>query len=299
MQIRSGDIAIGVHRRARPRPIRSGTRFRAAPPRSSSSPSIDAAAAQKPLGRAARDIDDLAAEQQLALRLVERSRRSGRRAGAAPRAPHGRCGSPSTTVKWMPHCLTSAPVRGALQVAAIEPDLDTDLAAGPLHPFPARHLGDDRLDAARIVERAGIGAQIADRDAGHLRLGIGAAHRVGVDHRQAEMRRRHQRLDAVAAADLERHDGAEFAAEHIPAASRPRGRCCGCRPGVPARPAARPCWRRPRPGRRRRGRAATSARRDAPRHKAGACSEARDRGCRRRRCRGSRRRPPGIRCRRG
>ena len=93
--------------------------------------------------------------------------------------------------------------------------LDADLAAGPLHPLPIRHLGHHRLDAARVVEHAGIGAQIADRDAGHLRLGIGAAHRVGVDHRQAEMRRRHQGLDGVAAADFERHDGAEFVAEQF------------------------------------------------------------------------------------
>src|SRR5258708_3983968 len=31
--------------------------------------------------------------------------------------------------------------------------LDADLAARPLHPFPARHLGHDRLDAARVIER--------------------------------------------------------------------------------------------------------------------------------------------------
>ena len=148
--------------------------------------------------------------------------------------------------------------------------LDADLAAGPLHPFPARRLRDDRLDAARVVERAGIGAQIADRDAGHLRLGIGAAHRVGIDDREPEMRRRHQRLDAVAAADLQRHDGAEFR-RRIPPGSRRRGRCCGCRRGAPGRPAAPPCWRRSRPNRRRQDRAATSARPGAPRHKAAAC----------------------------
>jgi hypothetical protein len=55
--------------------------------------------------------------------------------------------------------------------------------------------------------------QIADRDTRHLRLGIGAAHRVGIDHREVEMGRCHQWLDAVAAADLERHDGAELLPE--------------------------------------------------------------------------------------
>ena len=49
----------------------------------------------------------------------------------------------------------------------------------------------------------------AGRHTRHLRLGIGAAHRVGVDHRETEMGRRHQWLDAVATANLERHDGAE------------------------------------------------------------------------------------------
>jgi hypothetical protein len=53
--------------------------------------------------------------------------------------------------------------------------------------------------------QVGTFSTIDSSHAGHLRLGIGAAHRVGIDHRTAQMRRRHQRLDGVAAADLERH----------------------------------------------------------------------------------------------
>jgi hypothetical protein len=100
----------------------------------------------------------------------------------------------------MPHSLTSCPVRGALQV-------------DPLHPLPARHLGHDRLDAARVIEHAGIRAQVTDRDTRHLRFGVGAAHRIGIDHRETEMGRRHQWLDAIAATDFERHDRAKFLTE--------------------------------------------------------------------------------------
>ena len=87
---------------------------------------------------------------------------------------------------------------------------DADLAAGPLHPFPARHFRDDRFDAARIVQGAGVGSQPADRDRSHLRLGEGAPHAIGVDDGYIEMGGRHQRLRAVAATDLDRHHGAEF-----------------------------------------------------------------------------------------
>src|SRR6266702_605325 len=87
---------------------------------------------------------------------------------------------------------------------------DADLAAGSLHPFPARYFGDDRLDAARIVQRAGVGLQPADRHRGHLRLGKGASHAIGIDDGYIEVGGSHQRLRTVAAADLDRHHGAEF-----------------------------------------------------------------------------------------
>ena len=115
----------------------------------------------------------------------------------------------------MPHFLDLAAGARRLAGRGDRAHFDADLAADPLHPSPARHLGYDRLDAARVIEHARIRAQIADCHTRHLRFGVGAAHCVGVDHRQAEMGGRHQGLDAVAAADFERHDRAEFLAEQI------------------------------------------------------------------------------------
>ena len=89
---------------------------------------------------------------------------------------------------------------------------DADLAADPLHPLPGRDLVHDRFQAAHVDRRQRTGRQVADRDAGHLRLRIGPAHHVGIDDRPVQMRRRHQRLDRIAAADLQRHDPSEVAA---------------------------------------------------------------------------------------
>ena len=72
-QIRSGDIASG----SRVSPSRHATThsfWKAISSRAAAvlvEPVDDRAAAQKPLGRAARDVDDLAAEQLLAAGLVE------------------------------------------------------------------------------------------------------------------------------------------------------------------------------------------------------------------------------------
>src|SRR6516164_2868246 len=169
-------------------------------------------AAQKPLGRAAGDIDDLAPEKHLTLCFVEDC---GDRIGVmALSGAHS-----VANADRLRHREVDAPrlhlVPGARRFTGRgdRAHLDTDLAADPLHPLPARDLGHDRLDAARVVEHAGIRAQIAHRYTRHLRLGVGAAHRVGVDYREAEMGRRHQWLDAVAATDLERHDRAEFLAQ--------------------------------------------------------------------------------------
>ena len=63
------------------------------------------------------------------------------------------------------------------------------------------------------IEVSGARRKIADGEARHLRLGIRPAHGVGIDHRNSEMRRRQQRLHAVAAADLDRHHRLELAAE--------------------------------------------------------------------------------------
>src|SRR5580704_6380867 len=165
-------------------------------------------AAQKPLRGAAGDVDDLAAEDELAAPFVEdrvhwvlvMPLRLSHAAAETDRFRHSEMNAP---------ILDLAPGARRLAGRGDRAELDADLAADPLHPLPARHLGHHRLDAARIVEHTRIGAKIADRDAGHLRFGIGAAHRIRVDHRKAEVGRRHQRLDAVAAADLERHHRAE------------------------------------------------------------------------------------------
>ena len=60
----------------------------------------------------------------------------------------------------------------------------------------SRRADDDHLVAARIDRGQRRRREIADRKRRHLRLGIGPAHGVGVDHRNAQMRRRHQRLHA-------------------------------------------------------------------------------------------------------
>ncbi len=87
--------------------------------------------------------------------------------------------------------------------------LDADLAADPLHPFPRRHFLDDRLKAANVDGGQRTRHEVANGDRGHLRLRIGPAHHVRIDHRTLQVRRRHQRLDRIATADLQRHDPAE------------------------------------------------------------------------------------------
>jgi hypothetical protein len=52
-----------------------------------------------------------------------------------------------------------------------------------------------------------------DGERGHLRFGERAAHAIAVDHRTIQQRGGHERLDRVAPADLERHDGAERPAQ--------------------------------------------------------------------------------------
>src|SRR5689334_17660852 len=166
-------------------------------------------AAQKPLRGAAGDIDGLAAEDEFAVPFVED--RVHRVFVLPLRLPHAAADADSFRHSEMDApILDLAPGARRLAGRGDRAELDADLAADPLHPFPARDLGHHRLDAARIVEHARIGAKITDRDARHLRLGIGTAHRIRVDDRKPEMGRRHQRLDTVAAADLERHHRAEL-----------------------------------------------------------------------------------------
>ena len=90
-------------------------------PRQSSMPSNRADAAQKTFGRAAFDVDHLALVQELA-RL---DRQDGARRDPSCLRWASRTAWPIAialvVVPWMPHCLTSAPVRGGWQVAATEP----------------------------------------------------------------------------------------------------------------------------------------------------------------------------------
>ena len=113
----------------------------------------------------------------------------------------------------MPQLFTSAPVLGALQVAAIEPNsVQTLRLTRSIHFHVADWLMTTSLPRGSI-DVSGARRKIADRKTRHLRLGIGPAHGIGIDHRNAEMRRRQQRLHAVAAADLDRHHRLELAAE--------------------------------------------------------------------------------------
>src|SRR6516165_7310557 len=169
-------------------------------------------AAQVPLGCAAGDVDDLAAEEEFPLALIQDCRD---RVIVSPLCfTHATADANRLSYRKM-----DAPIldlaAGARRLAGRgdRAELDADLTANPLHPLPARDLGHDRLDAARVIEHTWIGSEIADRNAGHLRFGIGAAHSIRVDDREPKMGSRHQRLDAVATADLERHQGAKFRAQ--------------------------------------------------------------------------------------
>src|SRR6185503_2695205 len=112
-------------------------------------PIDNGSAAQKPLGRPPRDIDDFAAEQLFALRLVED------RGNGIFVAPH-RLLDPPADADRLRHGEVDAPF---LDLAACtrgfagrgdRAHLDADLAARPFHPTPTRRLCHDRLDAARV-----------------------------------------------------------------------------------------------------------------------------------------------------
>ena len=106
----------------------------------------------------------------------------------------------------MPCSLTSAPL--VLQVAAVEPISTTTLRLRRSTQV-ADAARDDDLVVTDVGHGQRIHGQAAHGEAGHLGLGIGAAHAVGVHHRQAHQRGHHEGLQAVAAADFQRHDGAE------------------------------------------------------------------------------------------
>src|SRR6267143_3577370 len=96
---------------------------------------------------------------------------------------------------------------GRLARARDGADGDARRAGQPLHPFPRLRARDDDGVVTHVGERERVHRQVVDCKGGHLRLGEGAAHAVAVHHGQAEHGRGHERLDRVAAADLERHHG--------------------------------------------------------------------------------------------
>jgi hypothetical protein len=92
-------------------------------------------------------------------------------------------------------------------------DLHARLAADPLHPLPARRARHHHRVVADVGQGQRVHLQIVDGEARHLRLGERAPHAIGVDDRQVHQGGGHEGLDGVAAADLERHHGAELPAE--------------------------------------------------------------------------------------
>src|SRR5205814_4484650 len=115
-------------------------------------------AAQEPLGRNAGDVDYLAAEQHLAARLVEH--RCDWVDVVAPGGAHTGANADRLRGREVdaPLLDLGAGARG-FAGRGDRAHLDADLAAGPLHPFPVRHLRHDRLDPARVVPRAPVRLQ--------------------------------------------------------------------------------------------------------------------------------------------
>ena len=156
-------------------------------------------------------------------------RRSGRRACAAPRAPR-------------------RPMSDRLRGGAVD---------APLLHLAARCAGPCRSRRSSRTRRRSCGrrAPSTSRSAPCRRRPRGRARRTVVRGRAAGRRRRrsssaprgrrgpscrrrprarqvrggHQRLDRVAAADLERHDAAKCVARVLLLQLPRRGRCCGCR----------------------------------------------------------------------
>jgi hypothetical protein len=109
--------------------------------------------------------------------------------------------------------LTSLPVRGALQVNEREPRVTEMARLMRSTQKPVGGLGDDHRVGADIGERERIGAVAHDRERGVEDRREGSAHTVGVDHGTVQHGGREERLHAVAAADLDRHDGIETPAQ--------------------------------------------------------------------------------------
>src|SRR6516165_2746579 len=114
-------------------------------------------AAQIAFGRAADYIDDLAAKEQLAAPHIED--RGDRVLVTALRLTHPLADADRLGRREMDPPLLDLSTRARRFAGRGDrAHFDADLAADPLHPFPARQLGYDRLDTTRVVEHAGIGA---------------------------------------------------------------------------------------------------------------------------------------------
>ena len=81
--------------------------------------------------------------------------------------------------------------------------------AEALLPLPARRPLHHHDVVPHIGQAERIVPQTRHREGRHLRLGEGAAHAVGVHHRETGPRRRQKALQGVGASDLERHHGRE------------------------------------------------------------------------------------------
>src|SRR6266403_654334 len=165
-------------------------------------------AAQKSLRRAARDVLHLAREEPQPTLGVDHRLHGvavlpARGLHGLPQ-PHGLAGRIEDAA--LLHFLARA---GRLARAGDGADGDARRAGQPLHPRPRLRARDDDGVVAHVGERERVHRQVVDREGGHLRLGEGAAHAVAVHHGQSEHGRGHERLDRVAAADLERHHGGE------------------------------------------------------------------------------------------
>src|SRR5262245_12142912 len=181
-------------------------------------------ASEKSFGRAAGDVADLAAEHELTALGVDH-----RLDGVAMLTSRGlhRLAQADRLGRRVEDAALLDFFAGARRLAGgrDRADLDAGLAREALHPLPRRGAGDDDRVVANVRQRQGIHREVVNREAGHLRLGEGAAHAIGVDDGQAQHRGSHERLQRVAAADLERHDRVEVAAAvllHHPHGARDR-----------------------------------------------------------------------------
>ena len=214
------------------------------------------------------DVGDLALEELDARLRAPARRRRGRH--AAPRA--SRTARPRlvalVTVWRTPQSLTSRPVRGALQVADVEPTSVQTLRDMRSIHFQLAALATIASLSRQSTSVSGYICRSPMAKRRHLRFRIGAAHGVGVDDRNVEHCAGEEGRQRVAAADLHAHHGAERLAGIFFHQLHGAGEMGRIDRAVPGRRAARPSWRRPRPRRCRQAPAGRSAGTSCPRDRA-------------------------------